>query len=255
MQERVDGNIGFLAGQWPLDPRKTTLVFIHGAGGSGSFWINQINALAVRANTVAVDLPGHGRSRGRGMELIGEYARAVADFIEGVSPGAVPVGLSMGGAVTLQLLLEYPGRYPAAVLVSTGARLKVIPRIFETIQNDFPGFVQLMGTFAVSPKTPPERVTPALEDIARREPGVVLGNFRACDRFDVSGRLGEISGPVLIVTAEEDLLTPPKYGDLLAQSIKGARRAHVKDSGHLIPVERPEEFNRILIEFLDELGT
>lgn len=252
VKEHQAGGMAFIAGGFPPDPGKPSIVFIHGAGGSGLFWRNQVEALAARANTMAVDLPGHGQSPGPGMEKIEEYAEAVAGFIEKAAPGAVPVGLSMGGAITLQLLLDHPGRFPAAVLVSTGARLKVMPQIFETIEKDFPAFVALMGKFAASPKTPPERLAPVLEDIARREPEVVLGNFRACDRFDVSGRLGEIDAPVLVVSAEDDLLTPPKYSDFLEQAMQTVRRVHIVDSGHLIPVEKPEEFNRAVVMFLDE---
>jgi pimeloyl-ACP methyl ester carboxylesterase len=56
----------------------------------------------------------------------------------------------------------------------------------------------------------------------------------------------------LIISAQDDLLTPPKYGELLEQKIPGSRRVHILDSGHMIPVEKPEEFSRALIAFLDE---
>ena len=252
MKELEAGGLTFVAGHWPLDQAKTTIVFIHGAGGSANFWSNQVATLKDRVNTIAIDLSGHGRSKQPGMDKIEDYANAVSDFISSVAPDAIPVGLSLGGAITQQLLFDHPGRFRAAVLSSTGARLRVIPIIFESIQNDFPKFIELMGQFSASPKTPMEVIKPCLEDTARQKPEVVAGDFRACHVFNVIERLGEIKTPVLIISAQDDLLTPPKYGELLEQKIPGSRRVHILDSGHMIPVEKPEEFSRALIAFLDE---
>jgi pimeloyl-ACP methyl ester carboxylesterase len=255
MKEREVAGVGFIAGAWPLDPAKPTLVFIHGAGGSSATWQNQVKALKDRANTVALDLPGHGRSKGPGRDKVADYARAVVDFMAEIgAPRPVPVGLSMGGAITQQILLDHPGGFMAAALVSTGARLKVLPVVFETLKQDFPAYLKLMAKFSASPKTPPEIIKPALDDTARQDPKIILGDFSACDAFDVRERLQEISTPVLVVTAEEDLLTPPKYGAYLTENIKWSRRVHIKDSGHLIPMEKPRELNQALLDFLDERG-
>jgi len=254
MIEFEAGGLTFTAGNWPLDKSKATVVFIHGAGGSANFWFNQVIALKDFVNTIAIDLPGHGRSKRPGMEKVEDYAKAVSDFISSVAPDAIPVGLSMGGAITQQLLLDHPGRFRAAVLSSTGARLRVIPVIFEAIQNDFPKYIELMGQFSASPKTPVEVIKPCMEDTARQKPEVILGDFRACNVFDVRERLGEIKTPVLIISAEDDLLTPPKFAELLEQKIPGSRRVHILDSGHMIPVEKPEEFNRALVGFLNDKG-
>jgi len=80
MLERETNGIGYLAGDWPLDPEKSTLVFIHGAGGSGAFWQAQIKGLSSRVNTLAIDLPGRGRSIGDGRQTIAGYAEDVAGF-------------------------------------------------------------------------------------------------------------------------------------------------------------------------------
>jgi pimeloyl-ACP methyl ester carboxylesterase len=255
MQEREAAGFGFIAGSWPLDPARATLVFIHGAGGTSNTWTNQVEALADRVNTVALDLPGHGRSRGPGRDKVSDYAKAVVQFMNEIgAPAPVPVGLSMGGAVTQQVLLDHPKGFCAAVLVSTGARLRVLPLIFDTIKQNFPAYVELMAKFSASPKSPRELIQPALDETARQKPEVVAADFRACDAFDVRDRLAEIATPVLVVTAEEDQLTPPKYGEFLARNIKWTKRIHLKDSGHLIPLEKPAELNHALLEFLDERG-
>ena len=75
MEQGSAGGIAYLAGCWPPDPAKSTLFFIHGAGGSSLFWQAQVEGLAQRVNTIALDLPGHGRSSGSGYDTIAAYAR------------------------------------------------------------------------------------------------------------------------------------------------------------------------------------
>ena len=255
MVEREIGGFGFIAGRWPLDKEKSTIVFIHGSGSTGYFWKAQVEGLARRVNTVALDLPGHGRSGKEGIDNVADYARAVVQFIEAIGDSnAIPCGLSLGGAITQQLLLDYPTRFIAGILVGTGARLKVLPAIFEAIVSDYPGFVDMVGEFASSPKTGPSVLAAYRNEVGSCEPGIVYGDFQACNRFDVMDRLAEISVPVLIISAEDDKLTPPKYGQFLESGIPNATRAHIMDAGHIVPMEKPAEFNRAIIEFLDRHG-
>jgi pimeloyl-ACP methyl ester carboxylesterase len=255
MVEKESGGFGFIAASWPLAKERSTIVFIHGSGGTGHFWKAQVEGLAGRVNTVALDLPGHGRSGKDGKDDVADYARSVVQFIEALEISkAIPCGLSLGGAITQQLLLDYPARFSAGILVGTGARLKVLPAIFETIDNDYPAFVEMIGKFASSQKT-----GPAVLELFRKEVGVcaprtVYGDFQACNKFDVMQRLAEISVPVLVVSAEDDKLTPPKYGEFLESGIPNATRTHIMDAGHISPMEKPEQVNRAIIEFLDRHG-
>ena len=252
MVQRETNGIAYVASGWPLDGTKPTLICIHGAGGSNVLWQGQVDGLAGKANAVAIDLPGHGDSKGDGMGTIEDYARAVADFTRAIqAPNPVPCGLSMGGAITQQLLLDHPDVCRAGILIGTGARLRVQPLILKTIEEDFSGYVDSFLTFAASEKTDPERLRPMAEATAQGNPQVALGDFKACDAFDVMERLPSIEIPVLVITSEEDKLTPPKYGIFLEEKIKTASRVHIQDAGHLVPAEKPEEVNQVILDFLD----
>ncbi len=251
MEKRYGQNMAYVCGKWPLEEDKPTLVFVHGAGGSSVLWETQVKGLEDHANTIAVDLPGHGDSPGSGKDSITGYAGEVAGLVREIDPPSpVIAGLSMGGAIAQQCLLDYAGLFRAGVLISTGARLKVMPAIFEKIETDFPGFLELIEKFAISSSTDPARLSRILEDNARRDPEVVIGDFRACDAFNVMDRLYEIKAPVLVITAEDDRLTPPKYGDCLSENIPGASRVHIAEAGHLVAAEKPDEVNRSIAEFL-----
>ncbi len=255
MENRFEAGLAFSVNTWPLNPQKSTLVFIHGSGGSNILWDNQVKTFGDRANLLALDLPGHGRSPGKSFNTVPEYTEAVMAFIKELKiPNPIPAGLSLGGAITLQLLLDYPDRFPAGVLTCTGAKLKVLPAIFETIQKDFPAFVASSQQMAISKKTDPALIKPLQDSNLKSPPQVSFGDFQACDGFDVRERLAEIKVPVLVVTGEDDLLTPPKYGMYLADKIAKASRTHILDAGHLLPLEKPEELNQALRAFLDENG-
>lgn len=255
MEKRKVNGVAYYVGGWSLDKGKSTLIFIHGSGGSGLFWRAQVEGLADRVNTLAIDLPGHGNSDGEGMDRVEEYARVVADFIKDIkSPNPIACGLSLGGAITQQLMLAYPDFLKAGILISTGSRLKVAPVIFETIEKEFGSYVDMISTLAVSEKTDPQTRGLFKEQTARCKPEVVHGDFRACNRFDVTAQLSAVDVPVLVVTAEDDKLTPPKYGVALEQGIKNANRSHIMDAGHIVPMEKPVDVNKAIMQFLDRTG-
>jgi pimeloyl-ACP methyl ester carboxylesterase len=230
-------------------------VFIHGSGGSAQFWQAQSEGLVEKANTLAIDLPGHGDSQGEGHSTIEGYAAAMIQFLDDIEPpGPIPCGLSLGGAIAQNLLLDHPGRFSAGILIGTGARLRVLPAIFEGIQSDFDGFVEMIADFAASPKTEPAVTRRFQDDLVRCSPAVVNGDFQACNQFDVMARLKDIRVPVLIVSAEEDKLTPPKYADYLESAIPNAVRARITDAGHIAPLEKPHDVNQTIMDFLDKIS-
>jgi pimeloyl-ACP methyl ester carboxylesterase len=251
-QER-DG-IGFAAGRWPLDQDRPTLVFIHGSGGSHALWQGQVDAMLAVANTIAVDLPGHGASRGPGCDRVSHYADAVAGLMEDLQmPRPVPCGLSIGGAIVLQLLLDRPALLAGGVLIGTGARLRVLPDIIEAVETDYAHFIDMLGQFGASEKTDPARLTPIMHATASCAPAVTAGDFRACDRFDVMDRLDRIDTPVLVLCGSDDRLTPPKYSAYLEHHIRGSRQVTIPDAGHLVPIEQPVAVNRELTAFIAQL--
>jgi pimeloyl-ACP methyl ester carboxylesterase len=255
MEERHSGRFSFICGKWPLEPNQSTIVFIHGSGGSAQFWGAQVQGLAERTNAVALDLPGHGRSQSDGETSVDGYVTALIEFLDTLDPpGPILCGSSLGGAIAQQLLLEYPYRFGAGILVGTGGKLKVLPAIFEAIDNDFKGFVNMITKLSASDKAGPAAIRQLQNDLIHCGPGVVGGDFQACNRFDVMARLGEIKVPVLIVSAEEDQLTPPKYADFLESAIPHTVRSDISDAGHIAPLEKPQAVNKAIIEFLDTHG-
>lgn len=254
MHQTTLSGLNAIVGTWPPVPQRPTIVFIHGSGGSAILWQHQVDALAGIANTIAVDLPGHGQSPGPGLNTVAAYTERVADLVDALDLAKVVCcGLSLGGAIAQQLLLDHGDLFVGGILSGTGAKLKVMPSIFETIRNDYPAFVKSLDQFAISRQTDPARVRPLVEATAACPSAVTAGDFEACDNFDVMGRLEQIKAPVLVVSSADDLLTPPKYADHLEKAIAGARRVHIEGAGHLAPMEKPEPFNAAVEAFIKDV--
>jgi len=176
----------------------------------------------------------------------------VVDFIRAIeAPRPIPCGLSLGGAITQQLLLDSPDLFRAGILIGCGAKLRVAPEIFDAIKKGTKSFAEMMVKLAASKATDPDRVNRFKDDLARCQSEVLIQDFRACDRFDVMQRVGSITSPVLVVSAEDDQITPPKYGDFMEASIAQANRVHIMEAGHIVPMEKPEAVNSAIIDFLD----
>ena len=223
-----------------------TMLFVHGAGGNHEIWENQTKYFR---NAIAIDLPGH--DAGEGRRTIEEYVEDVRRFCDQESlKNFVMVGHSMGGAITLKFALTYPEYLKAIVLVSTGAKLRVASIVFEEIKRDYNNFLELMKEYAFSNKTPSWVKDKAVKLMRSVKPQVVYGDFEACDKFDVMGSLDRINLPTLIICGRDDLLTPVKYSEYLRAHIRNSELRVIDDAGHMVMLEKPEEFNKILENFL-----
>jgi pimeloyl-ACP methyl ester carboxylesterase len=75
----------------------------------------------------------------------------------------------------------------------------------------------------------------------------------ACDEFDIIDEVGAIKVPSLIISGAEDILTPAKYGQYLNEKIQGSKFNVISNAGHFMMQEKRDEFNQLLLEFLDSL--
>ena len=231
------------------------VLLLHGAGGSSLHFIEVLAPMGRHGRrVVALDLPGHGssppfqRPPAPG-ELLEAYRDVAAEFAERAGLGRhVLVGHSMGGAVAQLFALTYPDRLEALVLMATAARLKVAPSILETIRHSFDKLPTLLGALGYSPETDRSRVERWSASQIQAAQEVVLADFLACARFDLREQVGGISTPTWILSAADDLLTPPKLQERLEQMIHRSRSVIVTRAGHFMQMERADVVARHLLE-------
>lgn len=231
------------------------IIFVHGAGGSADLWRYQVGHLSKKHKAIALDLPGHGALGGKGETTVDGYAEYVKKEMDELSIGsAVLAGHSMGGAVVMSIALKYPERCKALVLVGTGAKLRVAPMIFRTIKLSYTIAVKTMSKILFSSKPPPGILSWVEEETKKASAETLIGDFTACDKFDIMNRIGEIKVPTLVICGREDQMTPVKYSEYLKEHIGNSSLHVIEGAGHMVTVEKPDEVNRWIEEFVGGIG-
>ncbi len=254
MEIKIENGIEFLCGSWPLNNSKPTLIFISGAGMNFNLWKSQVGAFNDSANAVAVNLPGHGNSAGSGKDKISDYANELVKFIKETGiENPIPCGLSMGGAITLELLINNQKMFKGGIIINSGSRLRVMDAIFLSIKQDYEAYVKSTGSFVLSEKSDKNIFQPLLEKATEDNPDITYNDFAACNTFDVMDKLDSINSPVLIIAAKEDNNTPLKYSTFMNEKLKNSRLEIIEDAGHMTPMEKPEEVNDKIKEFISDI--
>ncbi len=249
LEKLEEKGIGYLAHPQTCSPEKPLLAMIHGAGGAAETWLLQLGPLEKWVNAVAIDLPGHGKTPGKGYDSVADYAKWVIEALETISGGPIYLmGHSMGGAIVQEVALMAPELIKGIVLVCTGARLKVAPLILEGLEKEFTKTVELIVSFAYSKDTDPKVVAEGARLMAQAGKEVLLSDFLACHRFDATDELPNLRVPCLIIAGEHDKLTPIKLSQELHQLIPESTLHTIPSSAHMPMVENPLLFNRVLAE-------
>ena len=232
-------------------PGRRSIVFIHGAGGNGLLWQNQRRGLDRGVNTICLNLPGHGQSSGEGCNSVSEYSQWLIGFIQAMGlRGVIVAGHSMGGAVAMEAALEYPSELEALILIGTGARLKVNPKIIQGLESDFETTASKVVHLCYGPGSSKKIIKWGLEQFLDQRMEVILEDFKACNKFDRRDQINRIKQPALIICGSEDTMTPPKYSQYLAENFPSATLRIIEGAGHMVMVENPFKVNASILKFL-----
>jgi len=217
------------------------LVFVHGSGDSARAWDAVVAQLPDRT-CIALDLPGHGAAR----ELPGPERMSVADYAQWVRAelawrdlgGVCLIGHSLGSAIAQRLAVDAADLVRHVALVGGGARLRVLPALLEAARDHPDATRAHLAELGFAPDHAALRES-HLEEPEAAAPGVLYRDLAACDAFDMMAELGRIVQPTLIVTGEQDRLTPPKYATYLHDHLPHATLVLIPGVGHNLPVEAP----------------
>jgi pimeloyl-ACP methyl ester carboxylesterase len=235
-------------------PDRRTLVFIHGSGADHTNWIQQYTPLKHAFNIAAIDLPGHGRSEGPGEQAVAAYVEWVRKTLDGLGiVNPILIGHSLGAAICLSLVIRYGAAAAAVVPVGGGVKMPVNPMILEGIQQDPAAVIGLAAKFSVA-KQNRERFSGLLmESLSLVDPGIIHGDFCACNGMDITEAVAGIRIPTLVICGVEDKMTPPALSQFLRDRIPGAGLALIEGAGHFVMLENPEAFNEALTAFVKSL--
>lgn len=246
------------------------IVLLHAGLTDSRLWEPQLRSFPQAHSVLRVDLPGFGNSPFETNPV--SFRGAVRDVMdaEGIDRAAL-VGVSLGGNTALELTLESPDRVSALVLVGAGLPdhewSEEVTSFFadedaalDRGDLDVAVDANLRMWFS-GPHRRLDDMDPAMRELVgemqrkafRQQEG--HGDVRML-RLEPSEseRLGDVTVPTLVVTGDEDVADIHSIADRLAAGIPGAERATISDAAHLPSLERPEEFDRIVLGFLAKHG-
>ncbi len=236
--------------------RGQQVLYVHGTGCNAGVWDDHMAAIAAVHTPVAIDLPGHGRSAGRGFRGMADYANFAMALADALGwDRFVLAGHSMGGGIAITAALYHPERLTGLVLIDTGARLRVAPDILRAARaaaaSGQAAPTDRSWGFATST---PQAVVDRVQTLTGgTDPRVTYADWIADDTFDAMTRVAQIAVPTLAVCGAEDRLTPVRYHRYLQERMPDCRLAVIEGAGHWSFREQPEAFSRAVVAFLDGL--
>jgi 3-oxoadipate enol-lactonase len=252
------------------DERSQPLLLIHAGIADHTMWDDQIEPLSQRYRVIRYD----GRDFGKSFAEEGasfSNRQDIRDLFEHLGVrSAYVIGVSRGGQIATDFALEHPEMVGALVLVGSGLggwddpshtpteeEQRLYKRDEELSQaEDWEGAadndVQL---WVDGPGQPAGR---ALQRVRERVRAMCLNNYLTHPTQGeprvleppAAGRLGQIRVPTLVIVGEFDTSTAHAAADALAKGIPNARKVVMPGTAHVPNMEKPEEFNKLVLDFL-----
>ena len=236
------------------------LVLSNSLGTALGMWDDQAPALRERFRLLRYDIRGHGGSSAPpGPYEMADLGRDVVRLLDGLGIGRASFcGLSVGGMTGMWLAAEKPERVERLFVCCTSALLgpkSLWDGRIETVRTK--GMAALVDGVVERWLTPafrsenPETVEKLAGMLRSTDPEGYAGCCAAIRDMDLRGRLGSIRAPTLVISGADDPATPPEHGELISDSIPGARFEVVAGASHLANIERPEEIKDLILDHLE----
>lgn len=268
------------------------LVLIEGLGYSKWMWYKQIPALSEQYRVIVFDNRGAGNTDKPDSEYSIELmADDAAGLLRALGIGSAHVlGISLGGFIAQEVALRHPEIVRSLILGSTSSGSRNTIAKYSELWNGYlkfwgflPGMLEMNGKASTPARVEPYYGLPREEKIRYglmsaftqeyyqnhtdeidrivqwrlddTQPTYAWKRqFAAGVNFDSTDRVHAINAPTLVITGTEDRIVTPGSSRELAERIPNSRFVSIDRSGHLLFIERSEEFNDIVLGFLDEVG-
>ena len=200
---------------------------------------------------MALDLPGHGKSDGPALDNVD----AMADWLRGIieatrcdAPSVTLVGHSMGTLICLSFAARYPDLADKLVLLGTSAPMPVADVLLNAAQDNDHAAIDMANTWShgqrsllgASDNPGTSNLHMGERLLERMGDDVYFKDFSACNGF-TSEHYDAIHLPTLIITGDEDKMTPPRAGVAVADLLKNSQLTHLQGCGHLMMGEQPNQ--------------
>jgi pimeloyl-ACP methyl ester carboxylesterase len=260
---------------WSAGEKGTNVILIHGLGGSIENWVNNIEALAQRHRVYALDLKGFGRTdKTPFLRDLDELVQFIYDFMTVMHiEKASLIGNSLGGGLALFFALKYPDKVDKLVLADPAGMGREVIGLFKIIS--IPGVGELLSKSSRRSVRSlwknivydPELVTDELVEqtynlaamdgankalLATARAGINFRGQRENQRRRALEDIGKLKAPTLIFWGKQDKIIPAAHAQAAIKMIPNSELHIFEKCGHMPQLECSDDFNRLVLEFLDK---
>ena len=238
-----------------------TVVLQHGFLGGSRCWIPQILELGKMFDIIAPDLPGFARSAYEPIpDSIESYTTSVLNLLNflGVNQFSF-IGHSLGGMIAQQIAVMHADRLNKVVLYGTAPEGNMPTRFetFEATAARFENVGSMAGEKVIESWFVEGRESPffdlCLQDGKEVNISAAVSIMRSLSRWSLRNHLEKITSPCLIICGDQDKATTPTIAYELWHNIPNAQLCIVPQCSHMVHLEMPDVFNRILVNFLTKV--
>ncbi|WP_419839371.1 alpha/beta fold hydrolase [Candidatus Poriferisodalis sp.] len=229
------------------------VLLVHGAGMNRTVWQLQTRWLAHHGYTpLAIDLPGHGNSKGEPLgsvaEMAGWLGEAITAVCEQFSCDDVRlVGHSMGSLICTEAAAAEQDRIARLVLMGTAAGMPVHPALLGAAEKNELLAPELMTAWghgnrahvATNPTPGLWMVGGGIALLERADGGVIHADLSACAAYEAGDVAARVMCPVTVIVGSEDKMTPPRAAAPLIADFANCDVVHLAGAGHMMMNEDP----------------
>ena len=266
MKFTVNGHQGYAyTGTKAPVSSQATLAFVHGGGLDHTVWLLQSRYFAHHGyNVLAFDLPAHGQSEGEPLASIGAMADWVVRALDALEvEHAAFIGHSMGSLVVLEAAARYPERAWLLAMLGTAVPMAVTEHLLGAARaNQHAAFdmINIWGHGGQAQiggnQSPGMWMTgSAVRLLERSRPGVLYADLNACNEYvDGLESAARVQCPTHLILGSRDAMTPTRVARDLIATLGDPMVTTLRDCGHMVMAERPNEVLDALVESVTAHG-
>lgn len=247
-----------------FNPELPTVVFIHGAQNDHSVWAQQSRYFAHHGfNVLAVDLPGHGRSKGAALTSVEALATWLLALLDATGvQTAMLVGHSMGSLIALEACGQAPARVSKLALLACAYPMRVSDSLLTAARDNEQSAIDMVNIWSHSPIASKSSCSGSgvsilggsrrlMQRISKINPDEVLyTDFSACNNYANGEQAAlAVNCPTLFLLARNDMMTPVKASAGLSKAIVQSKISVIDNCGHSMMSEQADAVLNQLLTF------
>ncbi|MEM7374026.1 MAG: alpha/beta fold hydrolase [Bacteroidota bacterium] len=238
--------------QYVEEGQGPTVILLHGLFGALSNFSSLFNSLADRYRVIIPLLPIFDtNNKDSSVDGLTHFVESFLDF-KGIDRCTL-VGNSLGGHIGLVFSLENPDRVNALVLTGSSGLFESGMGSTYPRRGDYDFIKERVAYTFYSPQMASKALVDEVFEIVNDNHKTlkILKMARSAQRHNMRDEIGNIKVPALLIWGLNDNITPPRVAHEFARLLPQAELHFIDQCGHAAMMEQPEEFNRILHQFLE----